>query len=93
MIVSLTICVSHAHTSVDFLSDSTISLTSADSLNENSSDKDIIQINCGSYCNHHVLDPNYEMKTISFLTKSFIFEYAPLILGELQYLPQRPPKV
>lgn len=91
MVVSLTICISHAHTSV--LSDSTISLISADSLNENSSDKDIIQINCGLYCNHHVLDPNYETETIIFLTKSFIFEYAPLILGDLQYLPLRPPKV
>ena len=92
MIVSITICLSHAHTSFDLLSGSSTSVISTDSLNDNTPDINISETSCGSYCNHHVLDLNGDIDIIDFFTKPFIFNPPPLILGKFQYPLLRPPK-
>ncbi len=92
MIVSVTICASHAHASVE--NDIEISASSHDhSTGNNSLDNDGCDMSCGGCCVHHLIGTFQGNDNIISLAKQkLLLPEAQLLVSDVIYGLKRPPK-
>ena len=92
MIVSVTVCASYAHASID--SGIEISASSHDHSSENNSfDNDGCDMSCGACCFHHAMGTLQGNETLSSLAKhKLLLPDAQMLVSDFIYGLKRPPK-
>ncbi len=92
MIVSVTVCASHAHASVDNGLEISVS-THDHSAKDNSLDNDGCDMSCGGCCLHHAIG-NFQGndKIISLAKHKLLLPEAQLLVSDVIYGLKRPPK-
>ncbi|MGH1377039.1 MAG: hypothetical protein ACRBCK_11905 [Alphaproteobacteria bacterium] len=92
LIVSVTVCVSHAHASVETSSEIAANID-ATSHADHVSDVDGCDMSCGGCCFHHAMDISYGVKDlISFAAHKVLLSDAILFVPDFVYGLKRPPK-
>lgn len=92
MIVSVTICASHAHASVDSASDISISIE-IDNAGETSLGSNGCDMSCGGCCVHHAMSSSFVNSDFISLSKGKLLRSdGTLFVSDITYGLKRPPK-
>ena len=92
MIVSVTVCVSHAaHADVDTGSELSISIH-ADSSEDTSLSSDGCDMSCGGCCIHHAIDTSHSNSLASAGNGKLLMPDTNLFVSDFIYGLKRPPK-
>ncbi len=91
MIVSITVCVSHAHASIDTESEHSMSID-ADSSEDTSLGSNNCDMSCGGCCVHHAVETSHNANIVSVDDKNLLIPDTSIFVSDFIYGLKRPPK-